>query len=78
MEQIAEFRRDGQIPVGDGTFLPITGVALPEEEVTNMPVTDGYVGNECVKVFRDTGCSLSKTSTSELHYPTQQMHPRDK
>ena len=56
MEQIAEFRRDGQIPVGDGTFLPIMGVALPEEEVKNMPVTNGYVGNKCV-VLRDTTCS---------------------
>ena len=45
MEQIAEFRRDGQIPVGGGTFLPITGVAVTEEKVINMPVTDGYVGN---------------------------------
>ena len=57
MEQIAKFRRDGQIPVGDGTFLPIMSVALPEKEVTNMPMTDGYAGNKCVKMLRDTGCS---------------------
>ncbi|RUS91501.1 hypothetical protein EGW08_000722 [Elysia chlorotica] len=57
MEQIAEFRRGGQIPLDDGTFLPVTSVALPEEEVTNMPVTKGYVDNHPVKGLRDTGCS---------------------
>ena len=32
LEQIEEFRRDGQIPVGNGSFLPLTSLVLPESE----------------------------------------------
>ena len=41
MEQIAEFMRDGQISVGDGTCLPLPSLVLQEEEATAVLVTNG-------------------------------------
>nr|KAG5689620.1 hypothetical protein BaRGS_035243 [Batillaria attramentaria] len=47
-DQIEFFKKSGHIPLSDGeTFLPVSNIAVPETEVTNMPV----------KVLRDTGCS---------------------
>ena len=57
LQQIEEFRRDGQIPVGNGSFLPLTSLVLPDKEETNMPVCEGRVGDAPVRVLRDTGCS---------------------
>ena len=36
LEQIEEFRRDGQIPVGNGSFLPLTSLVLPDKEEANV------------------------------------------
>ena len=57
LEQIEEFRRDGQIPVGNGSFLPLTSLVLPDKEEANVPVCEGRVGDAPVRVLRDTGCS---------------------
>ena len=57
LEQIEEFRRDGQIPVGNGSFLPLSSLVLPDKEEANVPVCEGRVGDTPVRVLRDTGCS---------------------
>ena len=57
LEQIEEFRRDGQIPVGNGSFLPLSSLVLPDKEEANVPVCEGRVGDAPVRVLRDTGCS---------------------
>ena len=57
LEQIEEFRRDRQIPVGNGSFLPLTSLVLPDKEEANVPVCEGRVGDAPVRVLRDTGCS---------------------
>ena len=57
LERIEEFRRDGQIPVGNGSFLPLTSLVLPDKEEANVPVCEGLVGDASVRVLRDTGCS---------------------
>ena len=57
VEQIEEFRRDGPIRVGNGSFLPLTSLVLPDKEEVNVPVCEGHVGNAPVRVLRDTGCS---------------------
>ena len=58
-EQNEDFRRDGQIPVGNGSFLPLTSLVLPDKEEANVPVFEGRVGDTPVRVLRDTGCSSS-------------------
>ena len=55
LEQIEEFRRDGQIPVGNGSFLPLSSLVLPDKEEANVPVCEGRVGDTPVRVLRDTG-----------------------
>ena len=45
LEQIEEFRRDGQIPVGNESFLPLTSLVLPDKEEANVPVCEGRVGD---------------------------------
>ena len=57
LEQIEEFRRDGQIPVGNESFLPLTSLVLPDTEEADVPVCEGRVGDTPVRVLRDTGCS---------------------
>ena len=57
LEQIEEFRRDGQIPVGNGSFLPLTSLVLQDKEEANVPVCEGGVGDALVGVLRDTRCS---------------------
>ena len=57
LEQIEEFRRDGQIPVGNKSFLALTSMVLPDKEEANVPVCEGRVGDTLVRVLRDTGCS---------------------
>ena len=57
LEQIEEFRRDGQIPVGNGSFLPLTSLVLPDKEEANVPVCEGRIGDASVRVLQDTGCS---------------------
>ena len=57
LEQIEEFRRDGQTPVGYGSFLPLTSLVLPKEEEANVPDCEGRVEDAPVRVLRDTGCS---------------------
>ena len=57
LEQIEEFRRDGQIPVGNGSFLPLMSLVPPDKEEANVPVCEGRVGDTPVRVLRDTGCS---------------------
>ena len=54
LEQIEEFRRDGQIPVGNGSFLPLTSLVLPDKEEANVPVCEGHVEDTPVRVLRDT------------------------
>ena len=57
LEQIKEFRKDGHIPVGNGSFLTLTSLVLPDKEEANVPVCKGCVGDAPVRVLRDTGCS---------------------
>ena len=71
LEQIKEFRRGGHIPVGNGSFLPLTSLVLPDKTEANVPVCEGRVGDAPVRVLRDTGCNsiwskriLSRRKTS--------------
>ena len=57
LEQIEEFRRDGQITLGNGSFLPLSSLVLPDKEEANVTVCEGRVGDATVRVLRDTGCS---------------------
>ena len=61
LEQIEEFRRDGQIPVRNGSFLPLTSLVLPDKEKVNVPVCEGHVGHlsECCET-RDAAVLWSK------------------
>ena len=62
LEQIEEFRRDRQIPVGNGSFLPLSTLVLPDKEEANVPVCEGRVGthlSECCET-RDAAVLWSK------------------
>ena len=47
----------GYIDLRCGHRIPLTTAACSAADDSNMPVTDGYVGDTKVRVLRDTGCS---------------------